>query len=61
MEGPETVRLLDKRQAKAWKLPLHMNEALQQVGLLLVKPCAPGQYCCLESGMCMNKVLQQVG
>ena len=38
LEGPETVRLLDKRQAKAWKLPLRMNEALQQVSLLQVQP-----------------------
>ena len=37
LEGPETVRLLDKRQAKAWKLPLRMNEALQQVGMLRVQ------------------------
>ena len=38
LEGPETVRLLDKRQAKAWKLPLRMDEALQQVSICLVQP-----------------------
>ena len=38
LEGPETVRLLDKRQAKAWKLPLRMSEALQQVSMRLMHP-----------------------
>ena len=38
LEGPETVRLLDKRQAKAWKLPLCMSEALQQVSMLPMQP-----------------------